>query len=189
MSGAEFARIDHTHFFVGDTHFGHAGIIEMAARPFRDITEHDRTLIEHWNSVVKPTDTVWHLGDFAFDKLPIDNVATIFRRLNGVRRLVIGNHDTEAVCALTWESVHHMISLKAGGTEIALSHFPLREWPGFYAGALHFHGHTHDSLPSGKRSWDCGVDHQGFTPLTAEQIMTRMGSLLDYDYSGVPIDQ
>lgn len=43
------------------------------------------------------------------------------------------------------------------GRKVVLCHYPLREWEGYHAGDLHFHGHTHDRLPSRGRSWDCGV--------------------------------
>lgn len=187
MQHQNYIHVDHTHFFIGDTHLGHTGILDMAMRPYNDIAQHDRDLIANWNSVVKPTDTVWHLGDFAWDKLPATEAAAIFKKLNGVKRLVIGNHDTDDVQNLGWASTHHMVTLKANGVDLVLFHYPLREWPGFYSGALHFHGHTHDNLPSGRRVWDCGVDHQGFVPLTYDQICQRMAMLPELDYGGVPI--
>lgn len=186
MSNDRYFQVDHSHFFIADTHLGHTGILDMAMRPFNGIAEHDRDVIANWNSVIKPTDTVWHLGDFAWDKLPINDAAAMFTKLNGIKRLVIGNHDTPAVQAFDWTSTHEMVTLKAGGLDLVLFHYPLREWPSFYSGAIHFHGHTHDNLPSGRRVWDCGVDHQGFTPLTFAQISERMARLPDYDYAGMP---
>ena len=90
MPHHDFIHVDHSHFFVGDTHLGHAGILDLAMRPYRDIAEHDRDVVAGWNSVVKPTDTVWHLGDFAWDKLPVSDASALFTKLNGVKRLVIG---------------------------------------------------------------------------------------------------
>jgi len=61
-----------------------------------------------------------------------------------------------------------------------LCHYPLREWSGFHSGDVHLHGHTHDRLPSGRRSWDCGVDHQSFRPMTYDAIVVeRMNALPD----------
>lgn len=182
----DFVHVDHSHFFIADTHLGHNGILDMAMRPFNTIAEHDREVVANWNSVIRPTDTVWHLGDFAWDKLPGNDARDLFNRLNGIKRLIIGNHDTLEVQKFDWASVHDMVTLKADGSDLVLFHYPLREWPGFYSGALHFHGHTHDNLPSGRRVWDCGVDHQGFTPLTFAQISERMSQLPDYDYTGIP---
>jgi calcineurin-like phosphoesterase family protein len=178
--------IDHTHHFVADTHFGHVGILDMAMRPYREIGEHDRDLVTKWNSIVRPTDTVWHLGDFAGEDVPIDQVAAVFKKLNGTKRLIVGNHDGHQVCnELDWASVDTMRTVVADGAKIVLCHYPLREWQGFHGGDIHFHGHTHDRLPSSRRTWDCGVDHQSFLPMTYQQIRNRMGALPELDFAGV----
>lgn len=79
-------------WFTADTHFGHANILnyEKEARPFSTLDEMHEVMIERWNSVVKSKDIVYHLGDFAFGK----HWLAIAARLNGEKRLVMGNHDT-----------------------------------------------------------------------------------------------
>ncbi len=79
-------------WFTSDTHFGHKNILEYEkeARPFDTIEEMNEQLIINWNSTVGKTDIVYHLGDFAFGKSNIG----IAGRLNGRKRLVLGNHDT-----------------------------------------------------------------------------------------------
>ena len=52
--------------FTSDTHFGHNNIIKFCKRPWKTTEEMNEALIERWNSVVKPDDIVFHLGDFAF---------------------------------------------------------------------------------------------------------------------------
>ena len=47
-------------------------------------------MIDRWNSVVRPNDIIYHLGDFAFGRHNIK----IAERLNGKKRLIMGNHDT-----------------------------------------------------------------------------------------------
>lgn len=82
-----------TTFFIADTHFGHKNIITFDAtkphRPFKTIEEHDEEIIRRWNKTVGTRDIVFHLGDFCFGRrnLPIAG------RLNGDKRLVMGNHD------------------------------------------------------------------------------------------------
>ena len=79
-------------WFTSDHHFGHKNILEYEkeARPFKTIEEMNETLIERWNSVVQPHHLVYHLGDFCFGKKNMDIAA----RLNGKKKLVMGNHDT-----------------------------------------------------------------------------------------------
>lgn len=79
-------------WFTSDHHFGHKNILvfEPEARPFKTVEEMNETLIDRWNSVVRKGDIVYHLGDFAFGKHNI----CIAERLNGKKRLVLGNHDS-----------------------------------------------------------------------------------------------
>ena len=190
MSSADAILVDHTHWFVGDTHFGHTGILDMAMRPYGDIGAHDRELVSKWNMFVQPTDTVWHLGDFAGEDVPFDNAAAIFKRLKGIKRLIRGNHDGDDICTkLGWASVDDMRTVVAkGGPKIVLCHYPFREWNGLHSGDVHFHGHTHDRLPSSRRSWDCGVDHQSFTPMKFDAIKSKMEQLPELSFAGVPME-
>ena len=79
-------------YVVSDTHFGHRKVIEFEAvnRPFKTIEDHDRELVERWNATVRKEDTVWHLGDVFFGGREAHG---ILAALNGVKRLVLGNHD------------------------------------------------------------------------------------------------
>lgn len=78
-----------TTYYSADQHFGHRLMTRL--RGFgEDVDAHDRMLVEAWNSVVRPEDTVWHLGDFAWT---LDKVREITPQLNGTIYLVAGNHD------------------------------------------------------------------------------------------------
>ncbi|HQS60044.1 MAG: hypothetical protein B7Y07_10680 [Halothiobacillus sp. 24-54-40] len=60
-----------TTFFTADQHFGHANILKYEADARRDergdtfasVKHMDDALVEHWNAVVAPDDTVYALGD------------------------------------------------------------------------------------------------------------------------------
>ena len=51
----------------------------------------DLNLIQNWNSVVKPDDIVFDLGDFAF--ATNGRWQELFNQLNGHHYLILGNHD------------------------------------------------------------------------------------------------
>ena len=78
-------------FFTSDTHFGHEGIIRHISRPFPDSFTMDGELVRRWNSVVRPGDTVYHLGDLSFKG--VGYTAHILEQLNGDIHWVLGNHD------------------------------------------------------------------------------------------------
>ena len=79
-------------FFTSDTHFGHAKLVTR--RGFKSLAEHDLALLTNWNRVVRPQDTVIHLGDFLLgvgEKAPA-MCLNLFNRLNGQIVLLWGNH-------------------------------------------------------------------------------------------------
>lgn len=50
-------------FFTSDTHFYHTNIIKYCNRPFKSMHEMNEVMMNNWNKIVKPTDTVCHLGE------------------------------------------------------------------------------------------------------------------------------
>jgi calcineurin-like phosphoesterase family protein len=78
-------------FFTSDTHFGHAKAIEHG-RPFASVQEMEEVMVERWNKVVSPEDTVFHLGDFAMGQREI-TIPKFAPRLLGRKILICGNHD------------------------------------------------------------------------------------------------
>lgn len=88
-------------WFTSDTHFSHRYLVLLrgyapGAVSREDVTPehvaaHDEAIIQSWNRVVAPEDTVWHLGDLA--NCPPRRVAHLVQRLHGHKRLVLGNHD------------------------------------------------------------------------------------------------
>ena len=83
-------------FLVSDTHFCHDKDFIFGKRGFESIEEHDRNLIETWNTRVAPTDTVIHLGDFLVgagngaEKI----TESLLSRLHGNKILLWGNHNS-----------------------------------------------------------------------------------------------
>ncbi len=165
-------------FFTADTHFGDEHILRLRGRLFPTVEAHDEALIARWNEAVGEGDEVWHVGDFA-NGATREHVAAVFARLNGRKRLVRGNHDTNRVLELPWaeapvESIR--LSLRgSGGAEVRvfLAHYAHRAWPGLWRGARHLYGHTHGQIPDTLRSCDVGVDAWDYRPVTLAEAIAR----------------
>lgn len=167
-------------WFTSDTHFGHGNIIEFCKRPFTSVEEMDEALIENHNKCVKPKDVVYHLGDVSW--YGSDRIKKIFDRLNGQKHLIIGNHDHRKNLASHFESMKDYDMLKIQGMQFALMHYPILSWAGRYHGAIHLHGHTHDTIDnSGTLRFDVGVDSWGMHPVNLEQIIELIPKRLAED--------
>lgn len=161
-------------WFTSDHHFGHARIIALVRRPFASVEEMDEAMIARWNERVARDDLVYHLGDFSFrDHTPY------LARLNGQKRLIIGNHDHSRRLAKAegWSSVDRLLHIEVDETPIVLCHYGMRVWNRSHHGALHFYGHSHGSLPGDSQSLDVGVDCWDFRPVSLEEICARLATL------------
>lgn len=161
-------------WFTADTHFGHANIIKHCERPFADVHEMNKVLTTRWNQVVRSTDEVWHLGDFAFRSDP----AAYLSRLNGHVHLVLGNHDKEMQCRRAgFASVQQVCCLRDHGERFWLSHYAHRTWYGSHHGVYHLYGHVHGRFDATPTSLDVGVDAWGFRPVPMSTVLGRFSEL------------
>jgi len=112
-------------YFTSDLHFGHDKVIEYCNRPFKNATVMDKQLMKNWNSVVDNDDTIYVVGDLSLkSSLHIDYISQITTRLNGIKHLILGNHDVlkpfDYIYRLGFTSVH--TSLDVG--RFILNHDP-----------------------------------------------------------------
>ena len=82
-------------YFTADWHFSHPNIARYCPQ-FRlqsdNADELNEYLIDCWNHVVTPQDTVYNLGDVCFAK-KLAHIQAVLQRLNGQHHLIYGNHD------------------------------------------------------------------------------------------------
>lgn len=153
-------------FFIADTHFGHTKIIEYEKeyRSFDTIEQHDRELVYRWNSVVKKRDTVWHLGDVLFNSKCFE----ILAELNGVKNLVMGNHDIKDINKYLkyFNKVFGAVKYK----ECILTHIPVNENQ-FYRFHRNIHGHTHSYKLPDKRYICVSAEQIDLTPIEYNKLI------------------
>jgi calcineurin-like phosphoesterase family protein len=160
-------------YFTSDNHFGHAGARSFYRRPFASVAEMDQQMIFRWNSVIKPADEVWHLGDFAV-RQSAERVAALLMALHGEKHLIAGNNDDPGVTGCVgWKSVQPYAEVTVDGMELVLCHYPFRTWRDMGKGSINLHGHSHGRLKPLTRQFDVGVDVWDFRPVGLTEVVGR----------------
>ena len=174
--------------FTSDIHFGHKNVIQHSNRPFNSLDHMNETLIQNWNRVVKPNDTCYSLGDFAFCK--IGDTEKILNQLNGTKILLLGNHCKEIKKNVnriitnvpSVKSISSYEELKHQDEFIVMFHYGCRVWNKSHYGSWLLYGHSHSTLPPFGKSVDVGVDSTWVTgvaeyrPFSFDEIKAFMNS-------------
>ena len=172
-------------FLTADTHFGHTNICKFTTadgspvRPWDNPDEMDEALVANWNSVVKPTDKIYVLGDVVINKKALKTVG----RLNGDKVLIRGNHD------IFDDSLYHQYFRSLRGYHVMngciLSHIPVHpDSLGRFGTNIHGHLHTNRVM---KKLFDyverdvidtryhcVSVEHTNFTPILFEDVLKKI---------------
>ena len=181
-------------WFASDHHFGHANMMNFfkrdgitPLRPFVDADDMDETIIENHNRVVKPNDRVYLLGDLAIARRNLHKAA----RLNGRKKLLMGNHDPftknqnrdyfEMAGIESVEAFHKFDRFVA-------THIPVHPSCLSTSWNVNVHGHTHDNLVTkhiikggfshevpDERYINACMEHINYTPISLEEINARIG--------------
>lgn len=194
-------------YFTSDHHHGHGNIVRLCDRPYHNEDKNvaaeamTEDIIAHHNSVVRPEDIVYHLGDFSLNK---KFVQPVLSRMNGVHHLVCGNHDTCHPCNKNatdfqtyidfgFASVQTALQLRLGSTLVQLSHFPYFEegsgqdvrYPEHRLpdeGLPLLCGHVHEKWSNRRSSKgtlmiNVGVDVRHMTPIDETHILDIIGNV------------
>lgn len=168
-----------TVWFTSDWHLGHSNIIKYCQRPFSSVDEMDDTIIENCNALVKPTDTLYILGDFSFRA---DKAAENYRRRINCEHvhLIYGNHD-ERYFYKFFETAKDYAKIYVQKQKIILFHYPIAVWDSSHHQSWHLFGHSHgthtewrEQVMPNSLSMDVGVDCNDYKPLSFERIRQVM---------------
>lgn len=168
-----------TIWLISDTHFGHENMYSFVGldgitrvRPeFTCAKDADEYMIEQWNSRVKPQDHVYHLGDVAIRRADLQTI----KKLNGHKRLVLGNHDIY----LYKEYVEVGFKKLFGSRKldkILCTHIPIHEQsiPRWAVGNVH--GHIHERGNYSVRHLNVSVEQTNYAPVTLEEVQNVLQS-------------
>ncbi len=133
-------------FYISDTHFGHTNTWEKFKNPdgtplrsFSSTEEMDEHMIAQWNSVVGPYDTVYHLGDVVINQKHLHKIS----RLNGKKKLIMGNHDIFGFQKYLDAGFYEICSYRVFVDEFVCSHIPIHPDCISSRFITNVHGHLH----------------------------------------------
>jgi calcineurin-like phosphoesterase family protein len=170
-------------FVVSDTHFNHVNILgfgDTQGKKFRgdifaDVDHMNETMINNWNKLVSPQDKIYHLGDVYFGSQ--QGAENILSRLNGKKRLIVGNHDTIYGKGNPLQKHFQKIYMWRLFKEfnMVLTHVPIHE-SSFRKVDFNVHGHIHEKKSPTEQHINVSVEAVGYTPVHIEEVIKAYGS-------------
>jgi calcineurin-like phosphoesterase family protein len=171
-------------YFTADAHFCHSNIIGLCKRPFSNIDQMNKVLIQNWNTNVTDRDEIYILGDLIFKGTGVE-ANEIIKKLNGKKYLIKGNHDKfiedKNFNKDSFEWIKDYYVLNYQKIKFILFHYPIFEWEGYFRDSIHLYGHVHNCGNNceqqkrfellGKRAINVGVDVNNYSPINIEQIL------------------
>jgi len=177
------------YWVASDYHLGSFNSIGYFNRPFRSLEHMNNTIIKNHNARVKPSDTVYHVGDFCM-RNSSDKTGKGMRttseewesKLNGKIIHIIGNHDQNNGV----KSNIINLSILTHDRSFFLVHDPKYI---NYTYDINLVGHLHNKLTIEKRHYkdiesistyviNVGVDVNNFMPITFDEVLKMEKELL-----------
>lgn len=169
-------------FFASDHHFHHANILTFKRddgtplRDFESVDHMNEHIVNCHNSVVRPGDKVYFLGDVCMSKK--SSALDILWRMNGEKVLIKGNHDQ---CSLATYAAHFKDVRGSHQFDgLIMTHIPihpesLARW------GLNVHGHLHANvvrrelshLPD-PRYFSVCMERINYTPISLEEVKKQV---------------
>lgn len=144
-------------FVCSDHHFGHESTWAKfkrsdgtPLRPFSSTEEMNEAMVERHNAKVKENDVVYFLGDVVINK----KFLSIVDRLNGSKRLIMGNHDIFGD-DLYKKYFKKVASYRVFVDDFIFSHIPLHPDCVTDRFKVNVHGHLHANriMRPGMKQW------------------------------------
>ena len=181
-------------FVASDLHFSHRNILQYCPhrRLGKDmptdedevntmVTTMNELIVRNWNSLIRPNDEVWILGDVCMGQMI--HAPKWIRQLNGKKHLVKGNHDKTLAKLPEFDDMFASVQnykelgfrYKDKKHMICMSHFPMASWNFMNQGGLMLHGHLHGShCAVTGRIKDVGIDTNNLYPYLLDTVVEEL---------------
>lgn len=152
--------------------------MEICNRP-TTIEDHDKWLIDIWNSTVQKKDEIYILGDVSMGNKILTE--KILDKLHGNKHLILGNHDNNIHTSTRFGTITQIKDFwtKVGEDKfhIVLCHYPMASWNRKVHGSAHLFGHVHGRLEGVGLSFDVGIDANDYKILSLDEVFTKLSKI------------
>jgi calcineurin-like phosphoesterase family protein len=166
-------------FLTADWHLGE-NRFELMGRPFTSTEEHNNTILQRHNSVVKPDDVVIVIGDAVYQKTP--DFLDMVSKFNGKKVLIRGNHDAvfkDEQLAPYFDKIiaeGEGISASVDGIDCYLTHYPTQG----KADKFNLVGHIHAAWKYQLNMFNVGIDTNGYYPVNLNKIPFHFNAIKNF---------
>ncbi len=130
-------------FLISDLHLDHKNIIRYCHRPFRNVEEMNKTIVDNWNKTVRRKDFVIFLGDMSFGR-GCRPANYWLKKLKGRIFYIRGSHDIFDNSFIRF-GINFVKPFAMNNREkVLFIHDPNRVKKGFKGWVIHGHKHNND---------------------------------------------
>ena len=168
---------------ISDNHWNHWQINRYCKRGFESLEQMNDSMTKKWNNTVRNEDLIINVGDVCFTKGESAAITAVFKKLNGRKILVKGNHDRKSTAwYLTngWDFVCDRFVWVLNKKRILFIHDPKHITDHDYKTCHYiFHGHLHEKGPFITKKKQCkiinlSVEKVNYTPINLITMINRL---------------
>ena len=166
-------------FLISDLHLGDKQILkpqrngEAPIRKFPSVNEHDEYIVSCWNQTVKPKDSVYVLGDVTIQRSRLKTLS----RLNGRKKLILGNHDTFSSKEYL-EYFDDLYGVLPGSHFVQKYPFVMTHIPISLNNVLRWghnvHGRLHEKVMNNACYINVCIEQVNYTPIDFDEVVARI---------------
>ena len=155
--------------YYSDPHFHHRNM--AIKRGFKDEYEMNEHIVQEWNKIVSKKDVTYILGDITMEK----NNYEILNRLNGIKKVILGNHDepqhVPELLTYVNKVMGYLLIKDYKYGNILLSHVPIHPQEFEYRLDYNIHGHVHENTLPDKRYINVSAEVIDYKPKLLSELL------------------
>ena len=156
-------------FITSNMQLGRQSAIGKWKRPFANVDSMTDQLIKNWNEAVGDFDTVYHLGNFAWD--PKTAYDSILKLKGKTIFMIVGENDQPILDLQKKGTLPGKVKIISPNTiidtlKISVNYWPIQEWPKKskkYFSVIGYPNRKYKTIPK-KRIINCSVEQCNYKP-------------------------